>query len=287
MKKLLLLFFPVMAIIIDSCTMAGNVAKLTPTESSPAAPLVMPDVEKYEKTYAGEDGVYLFRDLTIEHSGNLEDVGYSFLNKWYFHRVEKYQYLVLNPDKERLTTFTLSYLPDNFYITVFYPDGSEGHFGGPDFLKMKGDFGEDEYKFALPKIIRGTVVEFGSEITFNAKGGAPLQYDVPLQYSIPCESLNFSFAYPSWWKIQTKKIALNTDIPYDTTTDSAHHKIIMSYNAVNVPAFKEEPYSPYFREAGRYFDFQESWGLETRSYGLKYQRIYMKKSTRILRPKIN
>ncbi len=256
MKKLLFLLFPIVAIIIDSCTMAGNVGKLTPTETTTTAPFVRPDLAKYETKYAGEDGVYLFRNLMIEHSGNKEDVGYSFLNKWYFHRVEKYQYVILNTEAEELTTFTLNYLPDNFYITVFYPDETEVHFGAADFLKMKGDFGADQYKFALPKITKGTVVEFGAEETYNAKGGAPLQYDIDLQYLIPCESLNFSFAYPSWWKIQTKKIALNTDFPYETSTDSAHHKIIMSYIAQNVPAFKREPYSPYFRETGPYFEFQ-------------------------------
>jgi len=52
-----------------------------------------------------------------------------------------------------------------------------------------------------------------------------------------------------------KNIGRNDSIPYIVRRDPEHRKTILTCTASNVPAVKNEPYDPYFKEMAKYLEF--------------------------------
>src|SRR5947209_4958135 len=92
----------VLSSILLSCSSSQRIAYLQVPSDSKVDTI---DVAAYEKKYGKDDGVYLFHEESIEHSGTT-----AFLDPggtWDFHRVVRHKYIILNPDNQDLTTFEL------------------------------------------------------------------------------------------------------------------------------------------------------------------------------------
>jgi hypothetical protein len=221
------------------------------------------DVAAYAAKYPTYDGVMLEVEETIEHSGLMEDaksglgVFGALVKNWVYSHVYREKYIILNPEARWLSTYELSYKPDKLYMITISPSGQVTHFAKTDLQTVKDDKGRERYKIAFPRVEKGTVVEVGWENIYNVnKYPPPLEQDIKLQFAIPCERLKFTFAYPDWWTIATKRLGPSKQVPVVRVPDEAAKKISMIYEVTDVPALRPEPYSPPFKQIARYLQFQ-------------------------------
>ncbi len=254
MKKII--FVLSASLLLSSCIYSKRVTDLPiPIASIPEEQL---DIAAYEKKYGKYSGVYLELEYIIEHTGN--QMGLA-IDPWTFYKVSKIKYMVFNPDDESLATFNLkthaSANLSKVYLRIIYPNGEVKQFGKDDLYSEKSSKYEVTYKFAYPSLKKGTVIEEGYELVYKVPTVyPPLDHDYYLQYSIPCEKLKISYAFPDWWSIQSKEIAENVSIDVAWINDLENHKKIATYSAKDIPAYMEEPYAPFFKEVGKYFQFQ-------------------------------
>lgn len=215
------------------------------------------DLAAYEAKYDGEDGVYLDVDYSFEHV----TVSSAYLTEWEFYRTVQRRYLVLNPDAEDLTTFNEAVQESDklkeVSLRVVAPDGSMQTFALSDLTSEKDSDGTTTYKMAYPGIQKGSIIEevFVVHRLF-AMQNPPMRADVPLQYTIPCEALNFRYAYPDWWKVDVKDVGPDRTIDYTVETNEDTSKRILRYTRTNIPGIDDEPYAPFFKEVADYMQLE-------------------------------
>lgn len=285
MKKNVLLI--VLVAVLCSCTVSKRVSELIEPElpSPDAAPV---DLKAYEKKYGKYDGIYLYVDKTIEHTGTKESLGYG-LDSWDYYKIDKFKYVVFNPSASRLTTIELDSKPDKIYVFVHAPDGTTRKFGLKDMEEVKDFRGYKNYVIILPEVVRGSVVELGYEYGFGVSYFLPpMAHDFPLQFYVPCENLKITYAYPDWWKLGFKQIEKGVSPEYSTDWDEGNHKRFVKCVRKDIPAIIEEPYSPYFKEVAEYLQFMVT-DFEMRGFSQeapqtwlelaeKFQERFLKKS---------
>ena len=206
------------------------------------------DVDAYKEKYDGHDGVFISADHVLEHVAAAQ--------VWNAYRVSTLRFMVLNPDAEWLTTFSVG--PDKggkllrAYVNVISPDGSVRSFTEQDMKLEEDSDGNTVYRFAYPDVQVGTVVDEGYEIRYPS-GAWVAREDFPLQYHLPCEQVRVRFACPNWFTTRTKKIG-----PDERIEAQPDHSVMgvkgIVYEAKDVPAVADEPYSPNFKEMSRYLD---------------------------------
>jgi len=264
-KRLLPLIM--LGLLFASCTSSKRLSYLIEPEINPNQAKKI-DVAKYDSLYAGYDGVYLYDESTIEHSGIKESASQglgsllgglvgSITKEWTFSRIEKTEYVILNPNNRYLTTVSIGWKPDKLYVHVTNPDGTIRRYDMTSFAEETDPEGRKMYRLALPNIVKGSIVEKAWEEAYQINYRLPsLEHDIDLQFRIPCESLVVTYAYPDWWQIQVKKVAKGKTAGYRLVEDPEHKKKILSYSTADVPAVADEPYSPFFKELANYLEFQ-------------------------------
>jgi hypothetical protein len=237
-----------------ACTVSRNVTNLALPDES-AAPISTNELNKYLEKYPGQDLIYIIRELSYDHSGVKENLGLA--SEWSLQCVIHYKYIILNPESEDITRFTIGFLPKDLYIVLKNPDGTVRRFGNNDLQKRKGSFDEDEYTLIFPAVVKGTTVELGYLFSVPGYLSIDVNNEFMLQFRAPCETLKFVYAFPDWWNIEFKSVGGDSLAPlYNLEFDPESHKQIIRYKGIDVPAFPDEPYSPYFREIGRYLSFR-------------------------------
>jgi hypothetical protein len=250
-RSIILLFTALLVISGVVSAKSKNGSRLTvPSLSMPAEQL---DVAAYEKKYEDYDGVYLRKEYLLEHTSG---EGGSF---WSYYEISKQKHMVLNPDSEALTTFKLGINKaidiSTIYLRITYPNMEVKQYGYDDLHKEKTSENQVTYKFVYPNVTRGTIIEEGYQLTYNVmKIDPPLIHSIDLQFPIPCEKYRFSYTFPSWWTIQTKKVSDNQIVDFNVTEEGNKSKI--SYSAQDIPAYIEESYAPSLLEGGKCFEFQ-------------------------------
>ncbi len=252
MKKIV--FVLLAALLTSSCLMSSRVTSLElPSESMPREEI---DIGAYEEKYKEHSGVYLESESIVEHAGH--NLG---KRTWSFFRVSKLKYIVLNPENEHLGTFAMrtssSAKLSKYYAKVTYPNGEVKQFRADDLIQEKTSKYEITYKFAYPNLKKGTIIEEGYEFAYRVPSVYPsFEHDIYLESAIPCEKFRFSYAFPDWWTIKAKKIAENVSVDVEWIRDSKNRKTVVVYSAENIPGYKKEAYSPFFKEAYPYYQFQ-------------------------------
>jgi hypothetical protein len=218
----------------------------------------VPDVSTYIEKYAGYDGVFVSVDESLEHTGGSN---FALGFEWNFFRIRKIRYVVLNPDAQNLTTFTVRLAANHklrdVYLRCTNPGQPTRYYNVRHLSVEKNSDGSINYKFAYPDVRKGAFIEEGYEIEYtNLLNFPPLDHEVSLQYQIPIEHIKFRYAYPDWWSIQTKGIAATHHLPIQYDHDVKNKKTILRYEAKNVEAVTDEPYSPFFKEMAAYLQLQ-------------------------------
>jgi hypothetical protein len=255
MKKLLPLFL--LSFILMSCVTSKRVAFLS------TANLNKPDtlnLAEYEKKYGDYDIVYLNIEQTYEHTGTKNNLGMYSSNYWYFNVVNRSKYLVLNPDNEKYTTFSITLWEGakigNFFLKITSPEGKVKVYGKDDCKKETDSDNLTTYKFIYPDVRKGSIIEEGMEYSYDGfRGFAPLKHEIPLQFKVPCEKYTFNYSYPDWWQVKRKKTSPTDTVTLQTVEDNDNHKKTFSYSATNIPAVEEEAYSPFYKEMANYLEF--------------------------------
>ncbi|MBK9098626.1 MAG: hypothetical protein IPM14_11040 [bacterium] len=239
--------------LLTSCTVSKRLTSIqtAPTDSELASTSI--NIDTLINKYSKYDGVYLNIKDIYEHSATKGNPLFSRGGEWKYHRIYSVKYLVINPDNEKLTTIntTLSQnaVINSYYLVTISPDRSIKRYDKKSLIAEKDYEGNINYKFAIPDVRKGTMIEYGLDLSYY---GGPLNYFIELQYEMPCERLFLEFAYPDWWKIKTKKVAVGTDIDYTVTNNKEEKKTILSYNAENIPPITPEPFAPFFYEVAKY-----------------------------------
>ncbi len=199
------------------------------------------------------DAVYLYKTVGVEHWGNPT-------SKWIYKINYFRSYIVLNPNNEDYAVFRLNNVPDaslfKVVLNVREPDGTVHTFRKVDLKKTTDSNGKTRWSLAYPGIKRGTVVE-ELYILVNSvpRNVPPTDQTFTIQRSIPIEHYSFQFAYPEWWNVQFKEIAPDSTLPMARTLDEENQKIIYSFSARRIPAYLDEPYSPYYKSDGMYIQW--------------------------------
>ncbi|MCB0713345.1 MAG: transglutaminase domain-containing protein [Ignavibacteriae bacterium] len=215
------------------------------------------DVEAYQQKYDGHDGVFILSDDLLEHvSGG---------QTWNAYRISSLRFMILNPDAEWLTTFSVRTNSNrellNAYINVISPDGTVKSFTKKDMKVEKDSEGSTIYRFAYPDVQVGTVVDEGYEIKYRV-GASVSRYEFPLQFDVPCEKVKVKYAYPDFFRIKAKKVGPDKRIELSPDNSIIGVKAY-SYEAEDVPAFADEPYSPYQKEMSDYLDIAVTGAYST------------------------
>jgi len=197
-------------------------------------------VKNYLDKYPEEDGVYLSYENHYQHVASYGD-GWM---KWKLTHVVGYSYVVLNPDEKHLTTFTLHLDPDEILLqatcTITSPVGEKKSFAIHE-LKKTTENKQTVYRLVYPEVEKGSVIEERFEIEKDHPG---LFLEIPLRHSMPCERLQASITYPSWWTVKLKKIGPDGPPELETEHNAEAATITLSYTKNDVPAIQDEPFSP-------------------------------------------
>jgi len=260
--------FITVIIISISCTVSKRITSIQTAPSDSALYLLANSDELIDK-YSKYDGVYLKIKDTYEHSATKTNSLLSRNGEWMYHRINSVKYLVINPDKQELTTFSIKLPPktkfNSYYLVTLSPDKQIKRYDRTNLITEKDYNGMITYKFAIPDIRKGTTVEYGLDLSFY---GGPLEYDIPLQYTMPCEKLELKFAYPDWWEVRTKKISDSVNVGYKVNENIEEKKKIISYEAENIPPITSEPFAPFFNEVAKYLRI--NFTLIDLSYPIKF-----------------
>lgn len=268
MRRVLVIVPLALIVACFGCTKSARLSSLAvPDETVKEVTPV--NVQPYIAKYANYDGVMLDIDETIEHSGAKGKGLFDDLVDWKYSHVFRRKYIVLKPEADWLTTFEISSKPDKLYMTVISPAGRVEQFGLANLEQAVDGKHAGRYKFAFPRVQKGTVIEIGWEDTkvvgqntldmllpgLGRRFVPPLAHDISLQYPIPCEHIKFTYGYPQWWSINVKRLSSTRDVPVNYVQNDEARKTLLVYEAGNVPALRYEPYSPPFRQVATYLQF--------------------------------
>ncbi len=222
------------------------------------------DLAVYERKYPGKDGVYLNIDRTVEHVTMISYIAdYA---SWDVFETTSRSYLILNKDAEWLTTFSLDVEPgcelESLSLGIVQPDGTRREFRREDLKVQTNSEKKTTYKLIYPNTVRGSRVTENFVIKRNSNNRSASNIDYPLQFNIPCEQMTFKFMHPDSWTAQLKKLGPDKALPVTTSKDDKANKVIVTYQAKDIPAVENEIYAPFFKEVSNYFRLMitKGWG---------------------------
>lgn len=232
-----------------------------------AAAQAHPDVKALLAAHPGRPGIFLESRTTYEHA--IDDQG------WHYFETQDLAYVIFNPEADWLTTFRArsgpGYELERAIMSVEDPDtGAVARFTDADLKSTANSDGSRSYKFIYPNIKKGTIIREAYVLRkAHAGQGVSFRYDMGLQFTQPCQALQVQFLYPSWWAVKVKKPRKDLELPLAWSYDEKNSKRTFTYRAKDVPAWKEEPYSPFRKDVSLYAEWQishlEAMGLQRSS----------------------
>lgn len=215
------------------------------------------DVDDLAAEHDGEPAYFFDIERTVEHVFLLPE---SFV--WVYVEDLRQQYVVLDPEEDRYTTFRVSLASrenlDGVFLRTTSPDGVVQTYSTSDLIRDNDD-DKTIYRFAYPGVERGTVIE--EVIRTNREMEErqyqpPLYIDAPLQREVPVGSFAFRYVYPANWAMSIKAIGPRRIPPYELDRSSYIGRTVVSFLGEDLPGFPDEPYSPYFKEIAPYLEMQ-------------------------------
>lgn len=234
--------------------LAGARSPFTRRAISELPPVRAVDVDSMRTAYPDAPFVYLTNERTIEHQFDLR------IDSWDFVQDVRRQYVVLDPDSPSAATFSLGAdrrdVVEGVFLRVTSPAGDQQTFAMADLVR-EADARGVTFKTAYPNVVTGSVVEESYRLrrSWDRSFQPPLYHDVPLQYGVPAEHLTFRYVYPSSWALAVKQTAPNVMPVFDLDRESVPHTTILTARRDHVPAFADEPFSPFFKEVAPYLEF--------------------------------
>lgn len=212
------------------------------------------DVDSLRAVHGRVPFVYLHSERTIEHQFALR------ADVWDFVQDVRQQYVVLDPDDERASSFRIPAdrrdVIEGVHLRVTSPDGTVRSFALSD-LERESDSDGFVYKLAYPALQAGSVVDERIRLrrSWDRSFQPPLYHDVALQFDVPADRIVFRYIYPSGWAIKIKQMARGVVHPFALDRDSHQGRTVITAERTGVAPFADEPFSPFFKEVGPYLEF--------------------------------
>lgn len=222
------------------------------------------NVADYEKKYPEANAVY----LGVE--GILEPILDG--DKHTCQGIIMQRYLVLNPDDDEFSTFTIELGPDEELnaadVLVIAPDGTTKQYKKDAFILEHTHKNLHRYKFAIPGVMKGTIIDAAYNV-FSPEGEYYTYYHtLPCQFSEPCELLRYVV-------VDRSKLGLSLRIGDEREIKMVEYKKLPNgasafvYEKHDIPALDGEIMAPYGEQKNKevsftYFDKEVSdqlyWG---------------------------
>lgn len=213
-------------------------------------------LETYENKYQDEDGVFLFYDSSVEIVG-------SALH-WREVHLYKTRFLILKPDEEWLTTFSVSYdrdihVIDSLFVHITNPDGTVRQYGIDSFKEEVDSDGDAVLRFAYPDIRKGSMIEEGYIQRSKYSARRSMDYYQSLSFGFPCEELTYQFICPNDWALEIKDIGPDIKPEHSIKRYAKGNKMrVLTAERRNVPSYKSEPFAPNRKDVSDYLEFRVS-----------------------------
>ena len=223
-----------------------------PVDSQPPLPHI--DADSLKALYPTSAMAFLTDERTIEHQVDFP------ADVWDYVQDIRRQYVVLDPDEDRATTFALHAgrrdVVEGVALRITSPAGDVRSFALADLAREPEGDGA-VYKFAYPGAEFGSVIEesFRLRRGWDRSYQPPLYQDVPLQSESPVDRMTFRYIYPSSWALGLKRTAAETLPPVAVDRETKAHYTILTSDNRNVPPFTREPFSPFYKETAPYLEF--------------------------------
>lgn len=239
-------------------------ASLVPSDLSSGSLLDFPrvgaiSVDSLARVHQDQDGVFLSHVVTLEHNFGAPLGGTP---QWTYVTTVQRQYVVLDPDEERLTTLAVPTGPGDHLAGLFAritsPEGQVRTQNETDAVRTPVGDGAS-YKLAYPTIVRGSVVEevFRVRSTFGSGNAPSLYEDLPLMLSLPTDRLEVRYLVPDDWQVQVKKTGPNTlPAPQRIPNYEGSQKTLYRIAKQDVSARRTEAYAPFAKETDPYLELQ-------------------------------
>jgi hypothetical protein len=159
--------------------------------------------------------------------------------------------VVFDPERQEWSSVSIDVPAENELIaaafSVLTPDGRYRTFGMGSLKRIRSGDGTAAFRFALPEVAPGSVIGV-SYVVREADGLAESLsgFQAPLQMTIPCRRARFDLLLPSAWKIVVKRPLPNPPLPVKTS--ETWGTTTRTWEAEDLPAITNEPFSPYFQE---------------------------------------
>lgn len=251
MKKYSYILAILFGIFLSACTSSKPFYTLnSPGKLSDSTGLV--SMGKLMELYPNDDGVFLSYRNILEVTATKNFIGGEFSHER--RRYVERSYMILNPTNEALSTFIFREGTDKLLMVslkITHPDGTNERVGMSLLKKEKDANGSMVYKYAYPNVQKGTVVQEHFSYLKNDMQSAIFRDLVESEFvftsEFPILDYTFCFSYPSWWKVAYKR----QNIPassVSTQVDEKKDQINTTFRLNSIPAWVNEPYSPYRRE---------------------------------------
>ena len=201
-----------------------------------------------------DDAHYFYYESTREHLFMLPDKA-----EWTYLEDVRGQYVVLDPDEERLTTFRMTLprrarLEDGFFRSTS-PSGVVETFTAADLIEER-DGDDVTYKLAYRSIEKGSVIEEAFRIRqeWGDNFNPPLYHDIRLQRPFATDTLIARYIFPETWAMRLKQTAPR-EYPLMEITPLRDGRRVLDITLADLPAFPDEPYAPYYKEVAPYWEF--------------------------------
>ena len=203
---------------------------------------------------ADEDAHYLRHETSREHVFRLRERG-----EWTYLEDVRGQYVVLDPESERMTTFRMT-LPrravlEDAFFRVTSPSGAVETFTAADLIQER-DGDDVVYKMAYRAVERGAVIEeaFRTRQEWSRDYQPPLYHDIALQMGTPADTLITRYVFPTTWGMRIKQTESGAVPLMEVDTLPDGRRVITVATADNA-AFPDEPYAPAYKEVAPYLEF--------------------------------
>jgi hypothetical protein len=239
------------------------------------------DVAALEKSNPGVSMAFNDQKMIRDYAQTFNGIQY---NAIYSER-----YVILNTDDPAASSITFeTYKGDNInseYVVVKSPKGKITRYGLSDFTVKETEHGWRTYTLNIPATEKGTLVASGLDYSYT-RYYFPHDFDFNILHSYPIKNSEIKFIIPKSWIAGIKKTSPGGKSYLKESSLQDKGKLIYSYNAKNLPAYKKEIFSPYYRSTQPYiqmllyidgYNYYPSADLRWRVFCRDFQQYVMDK----------
>ena len=243
---------------LAGCGNLGPLDGRTEFTSRPSSQLTPVDPARVQRVVESarddEDAHYFHFESTREHVFDLPES-----SNWTFLEDVRGQYVVLDPDEERLTTFRMTLprrarIEDGFFRATS-PAGVVETFTTADLIEER-DGDDVTYKLAYRAIEKGSVIEEAYRVRYEWADSysPPLYHDIRLQRPFATDTLIARYIVPATWALRLKQTSPG-QYPLMGIKTLKDGRRVLDMTLTDQGGFPDEPYAPHYKEVAPYWEF--------------------------------